>query len=633
MALSARIQHDALRGRDVTVITGAGAWEASAPAAWTGPAAVRSIERLHLRLAVRKTGSAAAQRVLSGALGFAPTHPDYWNALPDDAALYTHGLPDGRVNPHADLWRSVEQPRFPLAGGYSPTSPEMNAGLFIPLPAGEGLYLPPLYQSASALERSGLAEPSVDLFLDPLLQGCGVETLTAQADYLSYQSPQEHQPRGIYAALRLEEATLIAVPDVLHAGWERDTSLPPVPEPAPPPAPDMECQPPLPEDARGHFTDSNPISAPVLMLDSSPLSDGVSQVRWTPASGPAVLYRLEEAIWPDFSGASALYVGAGLAFTLPPRGPGAYYYRVRAESAPPGPVGPWSEGIGVRLGAVRPWKTLPPTDLREDDLARFHSALLTLCAARGDLFAVLDLPAHYHEDQALRYAARLKNAFAAANTRTASFGALYHPWLYSQEEERGRQPLLAPPSGPVCGMVARRTLARGAWLAPANEPLTGIVAAEPRIAAARYLDLQEGAVNIIRQEARGFLALSEATLSADSELELVHVRRLLMLLHRLALREGAMYVFEPNSPAFRRQVQRGFEDMLAGLFRRGAFSGITPAEAYQVDVGERLNPPSAVDLGRLVVEIRVAPAQPLVFLTIRLVQTGAREFSLQEGAV
>jgi phage tail sheath protein FI len=30
-----------------------------------------------------------------------------------------------------------------------------------------------------------------------------------------------------------------------------------------------------------------------------------------------------------------------------------------------------------------------------------------------------------------------------------------------------------------------------------------------------------------------------------------------------------------------------------------------------------------VDLGRLVVELRVAPSRPLAFLTVRLVQTGA----------
>jgi phage tail sheath protein FI len=151
------------------------------------------------------------------------------------------------------------------------------------------------------------------------------------------------------------------------------------------------------------------------------------------------------------------------------------------------------------------------------------------------------------------------------------------------------------------------------------------------MAPARYLDLQEGAVNVIRQEARGFVAMSESTLATEPEFRPVHVRRLLMLLRRLALREGATYVFEPNSLVFRRQVQRGFEDILATLFLRGAFGGATAESSYQVDVSDRLNPPSSVDEGRLIVEIRVAPSQPLMFLTVRLVLTGANGLLLQEG--
>jgi phage tail sheath protein FI len=151
------------------------------------------------------------------------------------------------------------------------------------------------------------------------------------------------------------------------------------------------------------------------------------------------------------------------------------------------------------------------------------------------------------------------------------------------------------------------------------------------VAAGRYLDLQEGAVNLVRQEPRGLMNMSEVTLSREEEFRPIHVRRLLMLLRRLVLRQGALYVFEPNSPAFRRQVQSGFEEILADLFTRGAFSGSTPAAAYQVDVSDRLNPPASVEQGRLIVEIRVAPSQALLFLTIRLVMTGARSLQVQEG--
>jgi phage tail sheath protein FI len=138
--------------------------------------------------------------------------------------------------------------------------------------------------------------------------------------------------------------------------------------------------------------------------------------------------------------------------------------------------------------------------------------------------------------------------------------------------------------------------------------------------------LQDAQLNLIRQEARGFLALNADTLSGDEDLRQINVRRLLILLRRLALRHGATYVFEPNSPAFRRSVQRGFEALLERLFLRGAFAGATAATSFQVVTGDALNTRQSVEAGRFIVELRVAPAQPLTFLTIRLVQTGERGF-------
>jgi phage tail sheath protein FI len=98
------------------------------------------------------------------------------------------------------------------------------------------------------------------------------------------------------------------------------------------------------------------------------------------------------------------------------------------------------------------------------------------------------------------------------------------------------------------------------------------------------------------------------------------VRRLLILLRRLALRRGAAYVFEPNSDTFRRLVQRGFEAMLDSMFMQGAFAGGTPDTSFQVVTDTSLNTPQSVEQGRFIVELRVAPSLPMTFLTIRLVQ-------------
>ncbi len=280
------------------------------------------------------------------------------------------------------------------------------------------------------------------------------------------------------------------------------------------------------------------------------------------------------------------------------------------------------------VGAYTPEKELA------DELIEVQAATLRLCAARGDLFTVLALPAHYREDDALAHVARLKTA--VADDRTLSFGALYHPWLTVREASGGGVGAsdtafrTVPPEGAVCGMIARRAIARGAWVAPANETLLGPVALSPRLALERRLDLQEGEVNLVRQEPRRFVTYSAVTLSDDPDLRDIQTRRLLILLRRLALRLGTTYVFEPHDAAFRRLVQRGFEGLLGDLFARGAFAGATPAEAFRVETGPAVNPPPSVDLGRFIVELRVAPARPLTFLTVRLVRTGDRTLVTQD---
>ncbi len=120
------------------------------------------------------------------------------------------------------------------------------------------------------------------------------------------------------------------------------------------------------------------------------------------------------------------------------------------------------------------------------------------------------------------------------------------------------------------------------------------------------------------------------TLSRDEELRPINVRRLLILLRRLALRYGTTYLFEPNSGAFRRSVQRTFESLLQEMFQRGAFAGKTAATSFQVVTDDSVNPPASVDQGRLIVELRVAPSLPMTFLTIRLVQAGDQALMVQE---
>ena len=296
-------------------------------------------------------------------------------------------------------------------------------------------------------------------------------------------------------------------------------------------------------------------------------------------------------------------------------------------------------------GAPRPEPSQPPAatvvestgwslyDVDEhpsEALVDIHQSVLTLCAAAGDLLSVLSLPSHYREDAAIAHADQLAARFTFDRDRTLSYGALYHPWPIVRDAATGVL-TPAPPDGAISGVMADRALARGAWIAPANRAMPSILALTPPLAFERRLDLQNGHLNVLRHEPSGFVVLSNQTLSDDDTVRPINVRRLMSLLRRLVLREGAKYVFEPNDASFRRLIERSFEGVLDDLFKRGAFSGATPDSAYQVSAGPVLNDSRSVDAGRLIVELRVVPAQALHFLTIRLVNAADSMLRVVEG--
>ena len=402
-----------------------------------------------------------------------------------------------------------------------------------------------------------------------------------------------------------------------------------------------------------------PLAAPQLRLDSAaePPSEG-PMLRWTAVTA-ASSYTVQEAQDAAFLTAVDLPGPAGgrasqPALALRPdlhRG-GVVFYRVRALRG--GELGPWSNTVTC-TGHQETWMVRGPRDYDETALSgqllAVQRAAIRFCAARGDMVAILSMPQHFDEDRAAAHAAALRgedearpaqgpatDAAAGAvpalrfdERRAPSFAALYHPWLASVSTGGGAGgAALRPPDGAVCGHVAARTLRDGAWAAPANQEIRGVVSLSPMIDADSWRRLAARSVNLLRPDPRGVRALSAETLSLTSELRPLGVRRLLILLRRLALREGDVHAFADNTIDTRRRIYYHFSNLLGSLYQRGAFAGDTPAGAYRVITDESVNPQEGLDRGRLVVELLVAPSQPLMFLTVRLVQHQAAAPVLEE---
>ena len=625
------------------------------------PSATPACERLTFEIWVRK---AEEYSVSLSDLGFEARHKRFWGSLPTDEALYQDLLGSVVTDTTATvLWRQVgDLFRFPLAGVESANE------VYFPLAmaAVPEIFLGPVRLRGSELQRDGLAEFDARLFIDRDLVSVRTETLASRAEFLLYLSPNPRRLTGMHAAFALEEATIIAIPDAVHRGWSpgEEKVPPPLPGSAAPLRPDwwhfVDCRPPQAEQPRGladcdapareepaikpvdkpplgNFLKCSIGNVPAPSLSASPgvSASGTFMLSWDSSPPLEAVYVLEEATITDFNDAEIIYSGPLTSFTIYGRKTGDYFYRVQATAKEN--ISDWSNGVTVRVASADRWLLTNEDGYAPDTLLAVQRSLLRMCAARGDLFGVLTLPAEYREDKGIEHVSILKDGLDVPATQGVpplnsgeindlSYGAVFHPWLINGEGNQADSLRRIPPCGAVSGVFAHRALTRGAWIAPANEPLRGIVALVPPTSRERRLDLQNANINLVRQEPRGFIVLDSDTLTDDEDFRPINVRRLLILLRRQALRLGATYVFEPHSPAFRRLVERGFTGMLDEMFVRGAFAGASPATAYQVVADDSLNTSQSVDQGRFIVELRVAPSLPLTFLTIRFIQTGDRSF-------
>lgn len=544
------------------------------------------------------------------ALGLVAGHPAFVGALSTDAQ------------------RETSMQALPLAGTES-DMPDAGADLFY-LPLGLTGFFEDLASVRPSplppLTRDGLAHFDAALFLDPELAEIGSAELMARADDLRYRADRPRRLRGLHVALGWhdssvgDEATLIAVPDAAHSPWQAAT----------PQAPSWRwVHAPLPAAAEAStFGDcGSTLPAPVLdgLVDSAAAT---ATLMWSLPAGvttPGQPYEVQASRTPDFG--TVLWTTEPLevlVFAMGAADAAGCSFRVRACGAT-GP-GAWSQVLTLQLEPQAATPDAGPANL--DVALQIHQALLNLCAARMDLFAVLALPNGCQEDQAVAHA-RALSTLLIDDGRLASFGAIYHPWI--QTAAPGAPPLPRPPDGAACGLLAACARDRGAWIAPANRLVQGALALHPRPVAQTAAFVETG-INLLEPSRGGVSLLSAETLSDNAALRPLQVRRLLMLLRRLAGQIGNELVFEPQGAALHAAVERRFEQWLGGLFQRGAFAGERESDAFRVVVDSARDGGRSAERGQLVVELRVRPAQALQFLQLRLLLGGAGRGDWLEAA-
>jgi phage tail sheath protein FI len=267
----------------------------------------------------------------------------------------------------------------------------------------------------------------------------------------------------------------------------------------------------------------------------------------------------------------------------------------------------------VALDALRTIDEVTLVAIPDRRTLAVQQALVTHCVEMMDRFAVVDSSYDFDVDEHTD----VENQRTALSTERG-YAALYYPWLRVPPKGSG-EPILVPPSGHVCGIIARSDARKGVHKAPANEIVSGAVGVERRMNKTDHGLLNLDAINVIEQSGIGRPVLMGARTTA-TDLNWLHVstRRLFNYLEE-SIQEGIGWaIFEPNNLQLWQKLKRSISDFLTRSWREGALFGKTPEEAFYVRIDEELNPFSEQQLGRLHIEIGLRPTYPAEFIIVRI---------------
>jgi hypothetical protein len=216
------------------------------------------------------------------------------------------------------------------------------------------------------------------------------------------------------------------------------------------------------------------------------------------------------------------------------------------------------------------------------------------------------------------------STIAADDRRNA---AIYFPYLRAPDPLQGDVVVEFPPAGSIAGVMAQTDTERGVWKAPAglDAGLSGVQELKVKLTDGQNGTLNPIGVNCLRTfPAAGHVVWGARTLRGDDRLadewKYVPVRRTALFLEESLFRGTQWVVFEPNDEPLWAQIRLNVGAFMQDLFRKGAFQGTTPREAYLVKCDAETT--TQIDINNGVVNILVgfAPLKPAEFVIVQIQQ-------------
>jgi uncharacterized protein len=183
------------------------------------------------------------------------------------------------------------------------------------------------------------------------------------------------------------------------------------------------------------------------------------------------------------------------------------------------------------------------------------------------------------------------------------------------------------PSGAVAGLFARTDTNRGVWKAPAGQEATlaGVSALTVKMTDPENGLLNPLGINCLRSfPVTGNVVWGSRTYAgADalaSEWKYIPVRRLALYIEESLYRGTQWVVFEPNDEPLWAQIRLNVGAFMHELFRKGAFQGSNPRDAYLVKCDKDTTTQNDINLGIVNILVGFAPLKPAEFVIIQIQQ-------------
>ena len=210
-----------------------------------------------------------------------------------------------------------------------------------------------------------------------------------------------------------------------------------------------------------------------------------------------------------------------------------------------------------------------------------------------------------------------------AFSRRSMFAALYYPWIKVRNPRDAGRPISVPPCGHMMGVWCRTDEERGVFKAPANEVPRGVIGLNYEVNNREQELLNPLGINCIRtMPNRGIRIWGARTLVEPDNIEYryINVRRLMSYIEK-SIELGTQWaVFEPNDYQLWGRIRRSTTNFLERIWRAGALVGRTSEEAYFVKCDAENNTPETMALGRVYIDVKVAPVRPAEFVIFRIGQ-------------